>query len=354
LIVDKSLKFKRLNIGSRFGGCRQKKNMKRLFPSMIFAVAVAFGACSSGSRTSVAASTAADTAAVPAFNADSAFAMVKAQTDFGPRVPGTKASGECGQWLQQRLRQLGAENVKVQKATVTAYDGTRLPINNITAQINPSVIKRILILAHWDSRPWADNDPDPENRGLPIDGANDGASGVGVILELVRIMAQQPPEVGVDILFVDGEDYGPHSSGSADSEDAWALGTQYWVSNPTLTVSDIRYAVLLDMVGGRDACFHREYFSDYYARDVNDKIWRSAARAGESSRFINSVGGAITDDHIYLNRAGVPAVDIIESRNPETGSFNPTWHTLADNLSNIDPATLGAVGNTILNLIYSE
>ncbi len=280
--------------------------------------------------------------------------MVKAQTDFGPRVPGTKASAECAQWLQQRLRLLGAENVNVQKATITAYDGTRLPINNITAQINPSARKRILILAHWDSRPWADSDPDPKNRRLPIDGANDGASGVGVILELVRIMAQQPPKVGVDILFVDAEDYGPHSSGSDDSEDAWALGTQYWVSNPTLTLSDIRYAVLLDMVGGRDARFHREYFSEHYARDVNDKVWRSAVRAGESSRFVNSTGGAITDDHIYLNRAGVPAVDIIESQNPETGSFNPTWHTLADNLSNIDPATLGAVGNTITNLIYSE
>lgn len=280
--------------------------------------------------------------------------MIKAQTDFGPRVPGSEASRQCAAWLQARLQELGAEDVEVQEAVVTAYDGTSLPIRNITARINPDAKKRILLLSHWDSRPWADHDPDPANRRRPIDGANDGASGVGVILELVRLMGQQKPAAGVDILLVDAEDYGPHAEASGDSDDAWALGTQYWAGHPTLPVADIRYGVLLDMVGGKDAIFPREYFSEYYAREINDKVWRAAARCGEASRFVDVTGGAITDDHIYLNRIGIPTVDIIESSNPRTGSFNPTWHTLADNIDNIDTATLGSVGKVLVKLIYSE
>lgn len=321
----------------------------------MLSLSAALVACSSG--TGAAATTASvhsDSLAAPLFSGDSAFAMVKAQTDFGPRVPGSSASQNCARWLAQRLGELGAEDVELQHGSVKAYNGVTIPVINISARYNPAAKKRILLLSHWDSRPWADHDPVEANRRKPIDGANDGASGVGVILELARLFAIQQPSVGVDILFVDAEDYGPHASEADDTDDAWALGTQYWLGNPTLPLSDIRYAVLLDMVGGRDAQFHREYFSESYARDVNDKIWRAASRAGYSSRFVNSVGGAITDDHIYLNRAGVPAVDIIESANPSTGSFNPTWHTLNDNIDNIDPATLSAVGLTLVNLIYSE
>lgn len=318
-------------------------------------MALSIGLCACGSGTKAAESTSqAEKSSVPQFNADSAYAFVKAQTDFGPRVPGSEASKQCAQWLQQTLNAFGAENVAVQEAQVTACDGTSLPIRNITAQINPQAKKRILLVSHWDSRPWADHEPDAANRRKPIDGANDGASGVGVILELVRLMGQQSPKVGVDILFVDAEDYGPHASDSADSDDAWALGTQYWAEHPTLPVADIRYGVLLDMVGGKDALFPKEYYSEYFAREVNDKVWRAAKTAGQSGRFVNASGGAITDDHIYLNRMGIPTVDIIESANPATGSFNPTWHTLADNIDNIDPATLGAVGKTLTHLIYSE
>lgn len=328
--------------------------MRCLFPILLLAVSLCLYACNSGAKATQPDSQSAPTQSVPEFNADSAFAMVNAQTDFGPRVPGSQASAACAAWLQERLQALGAKNITAQNATVTAYGGIFLPITNITAQVNPDAGKRILLFAHWDSRPWADHDPDISNRRKPIDGANDGASGVGVILEIVRLLALQQPSVGVDILLSDAEDYGPHASENTDSDDAWALGTQYWVQNPTLDTSKIRYAVLLDMVGGRDAKFNREYFSEQYAREVNDKVWRAASRAGHSSRFVNSYGGAITDDHIYLNRAGIPAVDIIESNNPITGSFNPIWHTLEDNISNIDPSTLKAVGQTLMQLIYSE
>ncbi len=327
--------------------------MNRFTYLIIGALTVGLSACSSGSKAATTQESK-PTAATVEFCADSAFTMVKAQTDFGPRVPGSRASEQCAAWLEGRLKELGAENVTVQEATVKAYDGTVLPIRNISAQINPAARKRVLLLSHWDSRPWADHDPDPANRRTPIDGANDGASGVGVILELVRVMARQQPSVGVDVLFVDAEDYGPHASDPSDSDDAWALGTQYWVQNPTLPVADIRYGVLLDMVGGKDAVFHKEQFSEYSARKINDKIWRTAASVGESGRFVNATGGAITDDHIYLNRLGIPTVDIIESANPQTGSFNPTWHTLSDNIDNIDPATLGATGRVLINLIYSE
>ncbi len=290
---------------------------------------------------------------VPQFNADSAMAYLTAQTSLGPRVPGSQAWSACGDYLMATLERLGAKDVTVQKAEATAYDGTRLPVRNISGRFNPQATKRILMLSHWDSRPWADHDPDPARRDKPIDGANDGASGVAVILEIARQLAAQSPKVGVDVLFVDAEDYGPRAD-QDDADDAWALGSQIWAASPTLPTNNIRYAILLDMVGGRDAVFHREYFSQSSAPDVNDKVWRAAARAGFSSRFPNSVGGAVTDDHIYISRAGIPAIDIIESANPATGSFNPTWHTADDTADNIDPATLRAVGQTLLQLIYTE
>lgn len=291
----------------------------------------------------------------PAVNADSAYAYVARQVGFGPRVPGTESSRRCARWLIETLGNLGAQNIIHQQAEVTAYTGQRLPISNISAQINPSAGKRILLLAHWDTRPWADQEADPDLRDTPIDGANDGASGVGAILEILRVMRQSPPTVGVDVLFVDAEDYGTRADITAsDSDESWALGTQYWMQNPTHDLSKVRYAVLFDMVGGKDAVFYREYFSHTHARDVVDKIWRQAEKSGFGSRFSNSVGGAITDDHVHLIAGGIPAVDIIEIAHPATGSFNPSWHTLADNLDGIDRETLRIVAQTVINQIYEE
>lgn len=290
------------------------------------------------------------------FDADSAYAYVAAQTAFGPRVPNSDAHARCGAWLVGKLHELGASNVTVDSLNISAYDGTRLNARNISAQINPSAGKRILLLSHWDSRPWADQAKDASQRRKPIDGANDGASGVGVILELVRVLAAQNPKVGVDVLFVDAEDYGRHADEIALSsdEETWALGSQAWAQNPTLDLSKVRYAILLDMVGGKDATFPREYFSEYAAKHINDKIWHAAEKAGFAERFPDRVGTPVIDDHLNIIKAGIPSVDIIESDNPSTGSFNPTWHTPDDNISNIDPQTLRAVGQTLLNLIYSE
>lgn len=279
-----------------------------------------------------------------AFCADSAYANVARQVAFGPRAPRTEAHEQCGRWLAAELRRHGADTVVEQRADLEGFG----PMTNILGRFNAEVPERVLLLAHWDSRPVADEDPVEANRSLPIDGANDGASGVGVLLELARQFGLQSPAVGVDILLVDAED-----SGSEGDDDSWARGAQYWATNMPQGPLP-RYAVLLDMVGGRDARFPRELFGDVNARPLNDRIWKLAARLGLSDRFPDRRGGAVNDDHLPLLRAGIPAVDIIETDNPHTGSFNPTWHTLSDNLENIDPATLGDVGRVVSTLIYSE
>lgn len=285
-----------------------------------------------------------------AFSADSAMAFLRHQVDFGPRVPGSRAHKACGDYLVQELRRLGADTVIEQRVDVTAWNGDRLPLRNIMGRFNPdSREPRLLLVAHWDSRPWAD----AQGVMTPIDGANDGASGVAVLLEIARLAGVADIDRPVDILLVDGEDYGSHDDATGD-ETSWCLGTQQWVKAMPYDFATLpRYAILLDMVGGRNAKFHRELISDYMAREYVDLIWQQAERIGLADRFINRQGGAVVDDHLFLNRAGIPAVDIIESMHPETGSFNPTWHTLNDNIDNIDPETLGIVGRLVENLIFN-
>lgn len=288
------------------------------------------------------------------FNADSAYRFVSQQVDFGPRVPGSDAHAACARFLHDKLASY-ADTVIMQKGQATAYNGDKLPIYNIIGSFNKANSRRILLLAHWDSRPWADMDPKPENRTKPVPGANDGASGVGVLMEIARNLAQKAPSVGVDIMFVDTEDYG-HSGGFSSDEDSWCLGTQYWTKNIVPYSADNLpiYGILLDMVGGRDAQFYFEAFSAQNAATPTNKVWGEAEQLGYGNRFPKKLGGAITDDHVFLTRAGIPTTDIIETLNPETQSFNPTWHTLDDNMSNIDPSSLKAVGQTVLNVVYKE
>lgn len=284
---------------------------------------------------------------VPQFSADSAYANVARQVAFGPRIARSEAHEACAGWLAAELSRHGADTVLLQKADLEGFG----PMTNIMGRFNAREPRRVLLLAHWDSRPWADEDPDPANHAKPIDGANDGASGVGVLLELARLMGDKAPQVGVDLLLVDAED-----SGTSGNDDSWALGAQYWVRNMPYGATEPmpQYAVLLDMVGGRDAVFPREMFSEANCRALNSKVWALARSIGLGNRFSDAVGGAINDDHLPLLRAGIPAIDIIETNNPQTGSFNPTWHTLQDNLENIDRETLGDVGRLVTTLIYTE
>ena len=288
------------------------------------------------------------------FNRDSAYSYIRRQVAFGPRVSGTEGNRLCRDYIVSELNRHGAKNVSVQTGEVKAFNGDRLPIGNIMGSYKPEAKDRILILAHYDTRPWADSDMNEENRIKPVLGANDGASGVAVILEIARQLNQIEPPIGVDLLLVDAEDYG-QASGFSTHDSTWCLGTQYWIENmPYATDSLPRYAVLLDMVGGVDAKFHREYFSDSDAPKLVDKVWSMAERSGFGDRFINKSGGAVVDDHIFLNKAGIESINIIESKNDATGSFAPTWHTVDDNLDNIDPSSLHAAGQTVLNLIYNE
>lgn len=280
------------------------------------------------------------------FSADSAYSYVASQVNFGPRVPGTSAHKACGEWLSEKLKSFGAE-VTEQNATITTFDGTQIPMRNIFARINPEAEKRILLLAHWDCRPWADNDPDETKHSTPVDGANDGASGTGVLLELARILPDTGANVGVDILLCDAEDWGEESN-----DDSWAMGTRYFAHNLPVKGYMPSAAILLDMVGAADATFMREYFSQLSNPALADQIWSIAKRLGHEGMFVNRMGSAINDDHVELIKAGIPAIDIIDYR--EGSGFFSGWHTASDNMDYISKETLGAVGNIIETYIKSE
>ena len=289
------------------------------------------------------------------FNAENAYSYISRQVSFGPRIPGTTASSDCADWILHKLKVFGLAMIAKQIAYLKAYNGDELKAINISAQINPEVNDRILFIAHWDSRPWADNDPNPRNRIKPVEGANDGASGVSVLLELARIFADSDTKLGLDFLFIDAEDYGQIIGDNIMeyNEYSWCLGSQYWLQNPTLPVSKISFAVLLDMVGGKNAIFHRELFSENAATHINDLIWKSAHYANHGDRFIDKVGNGVLDDHIHFIINNIPSIVIIENTNPNTGTFPITWHTLDDTIENIDMESLQAVGETLEHLVYS-
>jgi hypothetical protein len=285
----------------------------------------------------------------PEFNADSAYAFIQAQIDFGPRVPNTKAHDKCADYLINRLRSY-TPNVIVQKGTVTTFNNIKLNIQNIIAQFNPQAKNRILLFAHWDTRPWADRDTARTEE--PILGADDAGSGVGTLLEVARQLANQNLPVGVDIAFFDAEDYGEKDE--SEGEDSYALGTQYWCKNPEPLGYTASYGILLDMTGARDATFLKESYSMMYASTVVNKVWNTAGQLGFANYFLNQLGGGITDDHVYPNRIlNIPSIDIVNT-NPATLTFASHWHTHADNMDIIDKNTLKAVGQTLLEVVFSE
>lgn len=290
---------------------------------------------------------------VPTFNADSAYRYTAEQVAFGPRVPNSEAHRACGEWLAQTLERFGAQ-VTSQHVTLRAYDGTPLQARNIIGSYKPETKKRVLLCAHWDSRPWADEDPDPKNHHTPILGANDGASGVGVLLEIARHLQAQPTEIGIDIIFFDAEDYGEHSSYTGNYDGiAWCLGSQYWARVPHTEGYMARFGILLDMVGGKGARFYQEVISKNFAQHIVDKVWKAAHASGLGEWYPYEEGGVITDDHLPINQiARIPCIDII-GHYPETG-FAPTWHTMDDTMENIDPMVLRAAGQTVMQVIYNE
>lgn len=290
-----------------------------------------------------------------AFSGDSAYEYVRIQTKFGPRVPETKAHQACREYLIKKLLSFGAQ-ASFQESRVQTWDGSTVPMYNITASINPAASKRILLCAHWDSRPWADQDPNPDNHRLPVLGANDGASGVGVILEIIRQVQLNAPEKGLDVVFFDVEDMGtPTFVKEEIAGDFWCLGSKYWSKKAKESGYRAEFGILLDMVGGVSPKFYQEQHSTKYALWVVNQVWSTAARLGYGQQFIAAQGGAIIDDHLPVNEvANIPCIDIIDYNPQSPNGFVPQWHTVEDNMNHISKQTLEAVGKTLMQVIYAN
>lgn len=293
----------------------------------------------------------------PTFMADSAFLFCQKQCDFGPRSMNSEAHEQCGEWIASKFRAYGM-TVTEQRASLKGYDGTSLKATNIIASYLPAQTDRILLCAHWDSRPWADNDPDEASWKKPVMAANDGASGVAVMLEIARLLAGDSLKLGVDFVCFDAEDWGiPQWSEAEDPGNTWALGSQHWAANcPKQQAKNYRFGILFDMVGGQGAQFYQEQVSLYYAHNVVDKVWRAAQVVGFGSFFPMNEGVGITDDHVPVNKtAKIPCIDIIPYYpDCQQSSFGPTWHTVNDDMDHIDKNTLQAVGQTVVQVLFSE
>lgn len=293
----------------------------------------------------------------PDFSADSAYYFIQKQVDFGPRVPNTPAHDSCRVWLVEQLERFNFSVIQ-QSGVVTTWDEQELNMTNIIGQFNKDAEERILLAAHWDTRPYADRDSVDQYK--PIDGANDGASGVGVLLEIARQISLKNPGYGVDIIFFDAEDYGTFDGKVYQSVNQmlndWCLGSQYWAKNQPIPNYDPKYGILLDMVGAKNATFPKEGVSMQYAAPKVTAIWNAAEALGYGSYFVKKLAGGITDDHTFVNNmAGIPMLDIIDMKvDNQYSSFGSFHHTHGDNMSIIDKNTLKAVGQTVLHVIYQK
>ena len=291
---------------------------------------------------------------VPVFNADSAYHYTATQVAFGPRVPGTEAHKVCGNYLSGELKRFGA-TVTEQETTLYLKDRTPIPIKNIIGSFNPENKSRILLFAHWDSRPFADHDPNPDNWKKPIDGANDGAGACAALLEIARQISINPPTLGIDIIFFDMEDWGEHDQIKDNHYGDWCMGSEYWAKNPHIPNYSARYGILFDMVSAPDAQFYKERFSLQSAPAVVKKVWEAARATGNSSYFIDSDGGSIMDDHVsVINYRKIPSINIVHYVPNTYNGFGSYWHTMDDNMNNVSKETLMAVGQTVLYVLYHE
>lgn len=333
-------------------------NTKTLFFIFTALLIIQFSACTSADSPNEDQDTGATlTVNIPEFNPDNAYNYIQKQVAFGPRVPNTPAHDSCAQWMADQFRSFGAR-VIVQEDQVKAYTGEMLNMKNIIASYNPDRNRRVLLCAHWDSRHIADSRLATERTKEPILGADDGGSGVGVLLEVARCLKESPLKyMGVDIVLFDVEDYGQPSDGGGYPEqlDTWCLGSQYWSKNFHVAGYKADYGILLDMVGSKGARFTKEGSSMEYAPNIVNKVWKEAINSGYSGYFYNDQTQKIIDDHVYVNRlAKIPTIDIINRPSSTESGFGAYWHTHNDNMEVIDKNTLKAVGQTVINVIYKE
>jgi Zn-dependent M28 family amino/carboxypeptidase len=270
--------------------------------------------------------------------------LVRRQVEFGPRVPGTDGHAAQLSWMIARLDSLAPVTRADTFTHVTSSSSDTLRLTNVMARFNPEAGRRILLLAHWDTRPTSDEEEDPARRSQPVPGANDGASGTAVLLTLAAHMRDTPPPaaLGVDLLFVDGEDYGP---GVEDM----LLGARHYAETVPEDDRPV-YGLLLDMVGDADPSFPVEGISAQAANVVVQKVWRAAERLGYRAYFPTAVGQDLTDDHVPLIQAGIPTANLIDFT---YGPGNGWWHTLEDTPDKVSAATLGMVGAVVAELVYS-
>lgn len=279
------------------------------------------------------------------FNEDSAYQFIKMQMSFGNRIPNTKGHKACGDYLISTLKRY-ADKVQVQSFSAAAYTGEVLKGRNIIARFDEKNQNRIVLFAHWDTRPFADRNESTKSQ--PVPGADDGGSGVAVLLEIARLLKISKPVIGVDIILFDLEDYGD----AGGRPETYCLGSQYWAKNPPIPAYAPKYGILLDMVGARSATFMKEGYSRQYAPAVVDKVWNTALGSGYGAYFVNADAEPVTDDHYFVNSlAKIPTIDIINKTN---AGFGNHWHTPADNMDIIDKSVLKAVGQTLINVIYTE
>ncbi len=288
------------------------------------------------------------TQALPAFDGTRALDLVRQQVAFGPRTVQSRAHDSCRTFL---IAQLGActDAVSTQDFTVQGYDGP-LALTNIIASFGPPSTTRVMFFAHWDSRPRAEMDPDPAKRTQAIPGANDGASGVAVLLELARLMKSAPPPNGVDVVLLDGEDYGKESDLGN-----YCLGARYFAKHPPQGLIP-QFGVLLDMVGDPNAVFAKDPASLLYAPEAVDAVWNAAARKG-ATMFVPTTGGDVFDDHIPMDVEGMRVIDIIDAELIGGKSPNPArryWHTTQDTPDKCSATTLGMVGTVLAAVIYGQ
>ncbi len=278
--------------------------------------------------------------------------MAQAQVDFGPRVPGTEGARKAGDWIVAQLRQLG-DSVEEQRFVHVTPNGDSVPMRNIIAHIHPEMTSRVLFVTHWDTRPTADSDPNLGNRTKPIIGANDGASGVGMLIQVAAALKKTPPNVGVDLLFVDGEDYGSFDNYSDTTANPNVLiGSTYFARHMPATYKPL-YGVLWDMIGDKDLDIPQEGNSVQYAPEVVTRVWQVASDLGYSKYFLNQVGQPIIDDHVPFLKAGLHVIDCLDLDYGPHDALHPDGyhHTLEDTMDKISAQSLQVAGDVAVALV---
>lgn len=290
--------------------------------------------------------------ATPDFNADSAYRFAAEQLAFGFRHPGTKGHEQCARYLATTMGRW-CDTVIVQPFTTTLWDGQKVEGKNIIASLNPERDRRILLAAHWDSRQWADHDLDTNNWHRPLPGANDGASGIAVLMEMARTMSAMRPDVGVDFVMFDVEDQGIAEWAGRYEDNTWCKGSQHWAKNPHRMFYQAEYGILYDMVGTDQPRFTKEEISMNFAQGLMNRLWNCAAGLGYGGIFVDELSGAILDDHLYVNQIlRIPTIDIVQ--NSPNCSFYPHWHTTGDNLDAINKETIRTVATVSMKVIYND